>query len=59
MSQKKILAIKDFIETSEKSLKNAKKLLAEILEENDIHASIDLSTIGLTQYKSQGAKIVE
>jgi len=59
MSQKKILAIKDFIETSEKSLKNAKKLLAEILEENDIHADLDISTSGLTQYKTQGAKIVE
>jgi len=59
MSQKKILAIKDFIETSEKSLKNAKKLLAEILEENDIHADVSFSTSGLTQYKSQGTKIVE
>jgi len=59
MSQKKILAIKDFIESSEKSLKNAKKLLAEILEENDIHTDLEFSTSWLTQYKSQGAKIVE
>jgi hypothetical protein len=33
MEKKKILAIKDFIESAEKSVKNAKKLLTEILRE--------------------------
>jgi hypothetical protein len=36
MEQKKILAIKDFIESAEKSIRNAKKLLSEILKENDM-----------------------
>jgi hypothetical protein len=37
MSNKKtIIAIRDFIITAEKSIKNAKKLLKDILEENNL-----------------------
>jgi hypothetical protein len=60
MEQKKILAIKDFIESAEKSIRNAKKLLSEILKENDIdlnELSFDVS--GLSKYKSNDVKIVE
>jgi hypothetical protein len=31
MEKKKILAIKDFIETAEKSIRNAKKILKDLL----------------------------
>jgi hypothetical protein len=36
MEKKKIIAIKDFIESAEKSIKNAKKLLSEILKEDNV-----------------------
>jgi hypothetical protein len=36
MEKKKIIAIKDFIESAEKSIKNAKKLLSEVLKEDNI-----------------------
>lgn len=60
MEQKKILAIKDFIESAEKSIKNAKKLLSEILKENNIDLNeITLNTDWLSDYKSDDSKIVE
>jgi len=39
MEQKRIIAIKDFIESAEKSIRNAKKLLSEVLKENNIDSS--------------------
>lgn len=60
MEQKKIIAIKDFIESAEKSIKNAKKLLLEILKEDSINLNeLMLDTSWLTQYKSQDNKIIE
>lgn len=60
MEQKKIIAIKDFIESAEKSIRNAKKLLSEVLKENNIElGDITLDTSGLTDYKSDDNKIVE
>lgn len=61
MEKKKIAAIKDFIESAEKSIKSAKKILKEILDENniDLEASIDLETTGLHSYKSGNDKIIE
>lgn len=60
MEQKKILAIKDFIESAEKSIKNAKKLLSEILKEDNIHLDkLFLDTSWLTEYKSEDNKIIE
>jgi len=60
MEKKKILAIKDFIESAEKSIKNAKKLLSEVLKENNISIEeMTLDTSGLTSYRSENSKIVE
>ncbi|NDK09358.1 acetolactate decarboxylase [Candidatus Gracilibacteria bacterium] len=61
MTKKRIAAIRDFIDTAEKSLKNAKKLLKEILEEEniDLSANLDLDTKGLSKYDSGDNKIVE
>lgn len=61
MTKKRIAAIKDFIDASEKSLKNAKKLLSEILKEEniDLSSNIDLDTKGLSSYESGESKIVE
>jgi hypothetical protein len=54
MTKKRIAAIRDFIDASEKSLKNAKKLLAEILKEEniDLSSDLDLDTKGLSSYES-------
>ena len=61
MTKKRIAAIKDFIDTAEKSLKNAKKLLKEILEEEniDLNAELDLDTKWLSRYDSGDSKIIE
>ena len=60
MEQKKILAIKDFIESAEKSIRNAKKLLWEILKEENIPlGDIILDTSWLTDYRSDDNKIIE
>ncbi len=60
MEQKKIIAIKDFIESAEKSIRNAKKLLSEILKENNVDLNeLSLDTSGLSEYKSDDNKIVE
>ena len=61
MTKKRIAAIRDFIDTAEKSLKNAKKLLKEILDEEniDLSADIDLDTKGLSKYESGESKIIE
>lgn len=42
MTKKRITAIRDFIDTAEKSLKNAKKLLKEMLDEEHINLDADL-----------------
>lgn len=61
MTKKRIAAIKDFIDTAEKSLKNAKKLLKDILEEANIDLSneIPVSTKWLACYYSGEEKIIE
>jgi len=60
MEQKKILVIKDFIESAEKSIRNAKKLLSEILKEDNINLNeLSLDTSWLTDYKSENNKIIE
>ena len=60
MQKKKIIAIKDFIETAEKSVKNAKKLLLEIIKEENVSLDeINLDTNWLTSYKSENSKIIE
>jgi hypothetical protein len=60
MEKKKILAIKDFIESAENSIKNAKKLLSEVLKENNIDLNeMTIDTSGLASYKSEDSKIIE
>ena len=60
-NKKTIIAIRDFIVTAEKSIKNAKKLLKDILDENNLSMidEIDLDTSWLSTYKSADEKIVE
>jgi hypothetical protein len=45
-NKKTIEAIRDFILTAEKSIKNAKKLLKDLIEDNDISldTEVDLNT---------------
>lgn len=61
MEKKKIQAIRDFIENAEMSIRSAKRILKEILnEENiDIGSNVDVDTSGLHSYKSGEDKIVE
>lgn len=60
-NKKTIEAIRDFIITAEKSIKNAKKLLKDVLEDNNISldSEISLDTSGLSSYNSEDSKIVE
>jgi len=60
-NKKTILAIRDFIMTAEKSLKNAKKLLKDLSEENwiELDTNISFDTKWLHSYKDSENKIVE
>ena len=62
MDTKKLQAIRDFVLNAEKSLKNAKKILKDVLEEQglSIHdEEISLDTKWLNTYNSDEEKIVE
>lgn len=60
-NKKTLLAIKDFIVTSEKSLKSAKKLLSDLAKNNnvDLNAELKLSTSWLHSYNDNNSKIIE
>jgi len=60
-NKNQVKAIKDFIITAEKSLKNAKKLLADLIKDNDLDLwkTVDLDTSGLHSYSSEDSKIIE
>ena len=60
-NKKTIEAIRDFIITAEKSIKNAKKLLKDIIDDNniDLNTEIDLDTTWLNTYTSENNKIIE
>ncbi len=60
-NKNQIKAIKDFIITAEKSLKNAKKLLADLIKDNnlDLNKTVDLDTSGLHSYNSENSQIIE
>ena len=62
-NKNQVKAIKDFIITAEKSLKNAKKLLADLIKENwvdiDFNKTVDLDTSGLHSYNSEDSQIIE
>ncbi len=61
MTKKKIKAIRDFIISAENSIKNAKKILKDLLEENniDLNSEVNLNTKGLNNYNSWDSKIIE
>lgn len=60
-NKKTIHAIVDFIVSAEKSIKNAKKLLKDVMEENNLSldSTIDLNAKWLTSYTSEDSKIIE
>lgn len=60
-NKKTITAIIDFINSAEKSIKNAKKLLKEVVDENNItlESNINYETKWLNSYNDEDAKIVE
>ncbi len=60
-NKKTIIAIRDFIVSAEKSIKNAKKLLRDVLDENNINleTEINLETKWLNTYNSWDSKIIE
>jgi hypothetical protein len=60
-NKNQIQAIKDFIITAEKSLKNAKKLLSDLIKDNnlDLNKTVDLDTSGLHSYNSDDSQIIE
>lgn len=60
-NKKTIEAIKDFIITAEKSIKNAKKLLKDLIDSNDINlnSEINFETSWLNSYSSEDSKIIE
>lgn len=61
MDKKKIQAIRDFIENAEMSIKSAKRILKEILTEENIESGseVDIDTSWLHSYKSGEDKIIE
>ncbi len=60
-NKKTISAIIDFINSAEKSIKNAKKLLKDVMDENNIEldSAINYETKWLNTYNDEDAKIVE
>ena len=60
-NKKTIIAIRDFIISAEKSIKSAKKLLKDVLEENnlELETEVQVDTSGLNSYNSEDSKIVE
>ena len=60
-NKKTVVAIRDFIISAEKSIKNAKKLLKDVLDENNLSldSEINLDTSWLNSYTSDDSKIIE
>ncbi len=60
-NKKQLTAIRDFIITAEKSIKSAKKLLKDVLEDNNLtlDTNIQLDTKWLNAYSSDDSKIIE
>jgi hypothetical protein len=60
MEKKKLQAIRDFINNAEMSLRSAKRIMKDMLDEEGIGETIpDLDASGLHSYKSGESKIVE
>ncbi len=60
-NKKTIIAINDFIDTAEKSIKNAKKLLKDLIKQEnlDLNSEINLDTRWLHSYNDDNNKIIE
>lgn len=60
-NKKTIQAIVDFIVSAEKSIKNAKKLLKDVMDENNItlDSEINIDIKWLNSYNSDDSKIIE
>lgn len=60
-NKKTIEAIRDFIITAEKSIKNAKKLLKDVLEQEwiSLDSPVQLDASNLNNYMSDDSKIIE
>jgi hypothetical protein len=60
-NKKTIEAIRDFIITAEKSIKNAKKLLKDVLEQEGLtlDSPVKLDASDMNSYMSDDSKIVE
>jgi hypothetical protein len=60
-NKKTIEAIRDFIMTAEKSIKNANKLLKTVLEQEGVSLSspVTLDASDMNSYMSEDSKIVE
>lgn len=60
-NKKTLAAIRDFIINAEKSIKSAKKLLKDVLEDNNLslETEVNLSTMWLNSYTSDDSKIIE
>lgn len=60
-NKKTLAAIRDFIISAEKSIKSAKKLLKDVLDDNNLslETEINLSTAWLNSYTSEDSKIIE
>lgn len=59
MDTKKIIAIKDFIVSAEKSIQSAKKILATLVDSKELKKDLDFDTWWLAAYDSWEDKIVE
>lgn len=59
MDNKKLIAIKDFIVTAEKSINSAKKILATMIDPKDLKKDLEFSVWDLASYDSWEDKIVE
>lgn len=60
LEQKKIIAIKDFLDSAQKAVNCAKKILATMTDDVDLKKELDyLETSNLTTYSSGDEKIVE
>ncbi len=60
-NKKTIAAIRDFIISAEKSIKSAKKLLKDVLDDNNLSldTEVNLDTAWLHSYTSEDSKIIE
>lgn len=60
LDQKKVRAVKEFLDTAQKSINSAKKILATLSEDEGLKRELEtIDTTGLTSYSSGADKIIE